>query len=86
MSPKHSPNHHMRSIVSTCDALADDPQALGVYLYLHDLTPDMVAIYRNAIRDTEAQARRPRRNPGQCQRITGRTRRYIVTVTVHRTH
>ncbi|MFJ9445076.1 hypothetical protein ACIRRH_24870 [Kitasatospora sp. NPDC101235] len=62
----------MRSIVSTCDKLADDPQALSMYLGMLDLTLDMVAIYRNAIRDADARDRRPRRNPGQCRRITRR--------------
>ncbi|MGW3075357.1 hypothetical protein [Kitasatospora sp. NPDC001132] len=83
MSPKHFPFHRMCSIVSACDELADDPQALGMYLYLHDLTPDMVAIYRNAIRDAEAQARRPRRNPNQCRRITRRFH-CTITFTAHR--
>ncbi|WP_188307572.1 hypothetical protein [Streptomyces sp. CBMA123] len=58
----------MRSIVSACDRLADDPQALETYLLLSDIDHDMVTSYRNAIRDAEAGARRPRRNPGQCQR------------------
>ncbi|MGV9263814.1 hypothetical protein ACWDRR_04000 [Kitasatospora sp. NPDC003701] len=60
----------MRSIVTTYDRLADEaPQDLGAYLYLYGIDHDMVTAYRNAIRDAEARARRPRRNPGNCQRI-----------------
>ncbi|MEV7770898.1 hypothetical protein [Kitasatospora sp. NPDC086791] len=64
----------MRSIVSLYDRIADDdPQSLGAYLYLYDIDHDMVASYRNAIRDADARARRPRRNPGHGRRTVRRT-------------
>ncbi|MFJ9606842.1 hypothetical protein ACIRS1_10940 [Kitasatospora sp. NPDC101176] len=67
----------MRSIVTTYDRLAAEaPQDLGAYLYLYGVDHDMVTAYRNAIRDAEARARRPRRNPGNCQRIVRITVRH----------
>ncbi|MFJ6619274.1 hypothetical protein ACIQOW_17040 [Kitasatospora sp. NPDC091335] len=85
MFPQNFPLDRMRSVVSDCDRFADDPHALDLYLFLNDLDHDMVAAYRNAIRDAAARARRPRRNPGQCQRITGRTCCGVM-FTVHHRH
>ncbi|WP_030238085.1 hypothetical protein [Streptomyces sp. NRRL S-350] len=72
----------MRSIVTAYDRLVDDPQALETYLHLvGDIDHGMVTSYRNAIRNADAQARRPRRNPGRCRRVTAATH-CTVTLTV----
>lgn len=77
MSPQNSPLHRMRSIVSTYDRIAHEaPQDLGAYLYPYGIDHDMVATYRNAIRDADARTRRPRRNPDNCQRIVRFTIRH----------
>nr|BFD94233.1 hypothetical protein KitaXyl93_55930 [Kitasatospora sp. Xyl93] len=68
MSPQTFPLRRLRSIVSAYDRIAAEaPQDLGAYLYLYGIDHGMVAAYRNAVRD--ADARRPRRNPTNCQRI-----------------
>lgn len=73
MSPQNSPLHRMSSIVSTCDRLADDPQALGLFLHLRGIDHGMVTSYRNAIRDAEARTRRPRPTPSGDRRTMLRT-------------
>ncbi|MDX2646433.1 hypothetical protein PV341_23280 [Streptomyces sp. PA03-1a] len=79
MSSNKSPLDHMRTVVTLYDRLGDDPQAQETLLrIMGGIDHDMVAAYREVLRDTDAlkHSRRPVRNPNGRQLVT------TVTLTV----